>query len=107
MTISNVGLRLGVRISLLDSDLGGRKHPLMDGARPLVRVRRSEGEQQLIGLMEVRLAEPVAPGGTGEGVLEFHEHVAEVARAFLPVGAMCDICEGNRMVGAAEILDVA
>src|SRR5271170_1781704 len=95
-SISNVGLRLGVRISLLDSDAGGRKHPLMDGARPLVRVRRSEGEQQLIGLMEVRLAEPVAPGGEAERILEFHERVAEVARALLPVGATCDICEANR-----------
>lgn len=106
MPASDIGLRLNVAIRLLDAGDGGRTQPVVSGYRPLCVVESREGGEVVIGLAELQLASEVAPGTSGEGVLQFSSDVADLAVSLLSVGTKFALAEGQRRVGEATVLDV-
>jgi len=97
------GLTLDVSVDLLPTDGGGRIQPIASGYRPLCVIAAPDGDERIIGLCELRLDDPIAPGKSGGGRLRFDVAVSDDVRALLRVGSRFDLAEGAKRIGSAEV----
>jgi hypothetical protein len=97
------GLSLDVRVELLPPGAGGRSTPIASGYRPLCLIGSPGTDEQVFGLCELVLAEPLAPGNSGDGHLSFDTAISDDVRPLLRVGSRFDLAEGLRRVGSVQV----
>jgi hypothetical protein len=102
MAPRNVGVTLDLRLEVLATAAGGRSRPIVTGSRPLCILDGPAG-QTVIGLCELRLERPIAPGESGIGRLSFAIDVSDEIWARLPVGSRFTLAEGPWPIAAAEV----
>lgn len=95
-----VTLDLGIEMRATEAD--GRSRPIVNGSRPLCVIDGPAG-QTTIGLCEIRLDRPIAPGESGNGRLSFDVAVSEEIRALLHVGSRFVLADGPRQIADAEV----
>jgi len=96
------GLTLDLRIAMRATDAGGRARPIDSGSRPLCVIDGPAG-QTMIGLCEIDLDRPIAPGESGLCRLWFDVAVSDEIRALLQVGSRFSLADGTRPFADAEV----
>jgi hypothetical protein len=100
------GVALTVRIDLLTAAEGGRTQPVRSGYRPICLIPVTDGPDEMVGMCELSLDNPLTPGETGAGRLKFHGTVSERVRSLVRVGSRFALAEGNHRIGHAEVLAI-
>jgi hypothetical protein len=96
------GITLDLHLNVQSTSRGGRSRQIESGYRPVCLIEGPEGETQ-IGLCELVLDHPIAPGTSGNGRLAFDIAVAEEVRALVRVGSTFALMEGRNHVATAEV----
>jgi hypothetical protein len=99
------GVTLELRLDARSPAAGGRSRAIESGYRPVCAIDGPDGET-FIGLCELQLDHPIAPGTSGVGRLSFDGAVAEEVRALLQVGSQFALAEGRRRIAEAEVLGI-
>ena len=102
MSPPQFGVTLDIRLDVRATDAGGPSRPIRDGYRPLCVIGGPHGET-LIGLCELRLNDPIAPGESGIGRLSFDASVLDRVLALVHVGSTFELAEGRTVVAAAQV----
>jgi hypothetical protein len=97
-----LGVTVHLSLDVRATEAGGRSRPIRDGYRPLCIIEGPDGETT-IGLCELRLSEPIAPGNSGPGHLAFDLAVSDRVRGLLQVGSHFNLAEGGTVVATAEV----
>jgi hypothetical protein len=96
------GVTLDLQIDVRSTAAGGRSQAIVSGYRPLCAIGGPDGETT-IGLCELQLDHPIAPGTSGIGRLSFDVAVSDEVRALLQVGSTFALVEGRHAVADAEV----
>jgi hypothetical protein len=96
---------LVVDIRLRSPEAGGRSLPIISSYRPIFRLH-NEGKQETIGLLELTIpdAASIEPGGSGRAIVLMSPEVRKFLLENVALGDTIEICEGNRVVGEAEVI---
>ncbi len=95
-----------VDIRLGPSDSGGRTRPIISGYRPIFRLHNGGKNELTIGLSELTIPDgaSIEPGGSGRAVVVMSPEVRKILLENVALGDTMQICEGNRVVGEAEVV---
>ena len=95
-----------VDIKLGPPDSGGRTRPIISGYRPIFRLRNGGKNELTIGLSELTIPDgaSIEPGGSGRAVVVMSPEVRKILFDNVALGDKMQICEGNRVVGEAEVV---
>ena len=97
---------LVVDIRLRSPEAGGRLLPIISSYRPIFRLH-NEGKKELtIGLLELTIPDgaSIEPGGSGRAIVLMSPEVRKILLENVALGDIIEICEGNHLVGEAEVV---
>jgi hypothetical protein len=103
MTRPGIGLELEVSVRLRATSEGGRRTAILGGYRPLSVLSQEDGSKVYVGLSELDLGEPIAPGTVGDGVLRFDRTVSDLVCRLVGRGSQFELAEGTNVVGTAHV----